>query len=183
MNESRDEKKRALKAVKAIDAAVAEVSRLHPQLCTKRVMWDHDDPKTAALLRDNPVEYRLLSGGMVHRGQDLEVTIRVGRDASPDSAVVRVYLNEPLALPPDPGGLSDALACCLEHSVIPQLAPDESTGEVVVYSVAVDILIESLSARILGHALDRLNKAITTLIEFLSQYIEDEHRPMNGPIA
>ena len=176
MDETLDNMTRALNAVKAIDDALAEVPGRYPKTDPMRVEWDHADPKTAALLRDNPVEYGLLSGGMVHRGQDLEVTIRVGRDASPDSVDLLVYLDELLALPPDPGGLSDALACCLEHSVIPQLAPDESTGEVVVYSVAVNVPIESLSGRILRDALDRLSEATVRLRAYLSLDNGDDHR-------
>ena len=181
MDETLDEKKRALNAVKAIDDALAEVSRLHPQLCTKRVKWDHDDPKTAALLGTNPVEYRHLTGEMVYRDEDLEMAIHVGRDASPDSAVVRVYLNEPLALPHDPGELCDALACCLDRSIIPEMDHDEHTDELFLGRLSVTVLIESLTSRVLRDALDRLSEATVLLRTYLSQY--DEQRAIDRPTA
>jgi len=185
MNESLDEKKRALKAVKAIDAAVAEVSRLHPQLCTKRAAWEHDDLGVSELLRVTPGGYRLLQGAIRCLDYDVELAVRVGRDDDGvlDSVAILAVLDEPLALPPDPGELCDALACCFDHSVIPQLEPDESTGEVVVYSVAVDILTESLSGKILRDALDRLSKTTVLLRAYLSQDNGDEQRPVDGPIA
>ena len=176
MNESLDEKKRALGAVCAIDDAIAELSRRYPKTDPMRVEWDHDDPKTAALLRDHPVEYRLLTGEMVYRDEDLEMAIHVGRDASPDSAVVRVYLNEPLALPPDPGELCDALACCLDRSIIPELDHDEHTDELFLGRLSVTVAVESLSGRILRDALDRLSEATVRLRAYLSLDNGDDHR-------
>ena len=176
MHETLDDMTRALNAVKAIDDALAEVSRLHPQLCTKRVKWDHDDPKTAALLGTNPVEYRHLTGEMVYRDEDLEMAIHVGRDASPDSAVVRVYLNEPLALPHDPGELCDALACCLDRSIIPEMDHDEHTDELFLGRLSVTVAVESLSGRILRDALDRLSEATVRLRAYLSLDNGDDHR-------
>lgn len=176
MVESLDEKKRALDAVCAIDDAVAEVSRRYPKTDPMRVRWDHVDPVVAALLRDHPVEYRLLTGEMVYRDEDLEMAIHVGRDASPDSAVVRVYLNEPLALPPDPGGLSDALACCLDRSIIPELDHVEDTDELFLGRLSVTVAVESLSGRILRDALDRLSEATVRLRAYLSLDNGDDHR-------
>ena len=183
MVESLDEKKRALNAVKAIDVAVADVIRHHPLLRTKRVAWEHDDPEEAELLRVTPGGYRLLQGAMRCLDYDVELDVRVGRDDDGvlDNVDILAVLNEPLVLPPDPGELRDALACCLEHSVIPVLAHDEDTDSIIAHRVTVNVPIESLSGRILRDALDRLNKAAVLLRTYLSQY--DEQRPIDGPIA
>ena len=176
MHETLDDMTRALNAVKAIDDAIAEVLGRYPKTDPMRVEWDHDDPKTAALLGDNPDDYRLLTGEMVYRDEDLEMAIHVGRDASPDSAVVRVYLNEPLALPPDPGELCDALACCLDRSIIPEMDHDEHTDELFLGRLSVTVLIESLTSRVLRDALDRLSEATVRLRAYLSLDNGDDHR-------
>lgn len=184
MNETLDDMTRARNAVKAIDAAVAEVSRLHPQLCTKRVEWEHDDPEVAELIRVTPGGDRFLQGAMRCLDYDVELAVRVGDDdGGLDNVDILAVLNEPLALPPDPGELCEALACCLEHSVIPVLAHDEDTDSIIAHRVTVNVPIESLSGRILRDALDRLSKAITTLIQYVSQDNGDDHQPLDGPIA
>lgn len=185
MDATLDDMTRALNAVKAIDVAAADVNRQHPLLCTMPVAWDHDDPGVAAMLRDNPVEYRLLTGEREYFGHDIELAVRVGRDDDGvlDNVDILAVLNEPLALPPDPGELCEALACCLEHSVIPVLAHDEDTDSIIAHRVTVNVPIESLSGRILRDALDRLNKAAVLLRTYLSQDNGDEQRPIDGPIA
>ena len=119
----------------------------------------------------------------MYRDEDLEMSIHVGRGASPDRAVIRVFFNEPLALPPDLGELCDALACCLDRSIIPEMDHDEGTDEHFLGRLSVSVPVESLSGKILRDALDRLNEAAVRLRTYLSQDNGDEHRPIDGPIA
>jgi len=185
MDETLDDMTRALNAVKAIDVAAADVNRQYPLLrSTMRVAWEHDDPEVFELIRVTPDGYRLLQGAMPCLDYDVELAVRVGDDdGGLDNVDILAVLNEPLALPPDPGELCEALACCLEHSVIPVLAHDEDTDSIIAHRVTVNVPIESLSGRILRDALDRLNKAAVLLRTYLSQDNGDEHRPIDGPIA
>lgn len=185
MDETLDDMTRALNAVKAIDVAVADVIRQYPLLPTMRVAWEHDDPDAAEFLRVNPGCYLFLSGALEYLGHDVQMSVRLGGDddGRPDRVAILAVLDEPLVLPPDPGELCDALACCLDRSIIPEMAHDEDAGEIVLDGLTVIVPIESLSGRILRDALDRLNKATVLLRTYLSQDNGDDHCPIDGPIA
>ena len=170
------ETKWAQEAVRAMEIAIDDVNCKYPLMTPMRVEWGPFNPDLAELQRGMPHDFQTQYGLLTYLDDLIQLSVCAGADgASPDMIDFCQKFDEPQVLPLDAKGLYNALSCCREDAVVPNLTPDADTEEIVVTGVRITIPVESLTGRILRDTLERLSMGGGLLENRLSNDIGDDY--------
>ena len=167
-------------AVRAIDGSIAEWNKAHPKGEAVRLIWGFRDHDEAQLEKRLSATFRTQSGLLYWHGLDVKITLhRTGDPENLDVCRISADLPTPEPLPIGARELFDALQDCYE-SVRLVLVPAEDENRIYVVGVSTELLLENISARILGKAMGDLKSTYSTVWDRLHLKVGSDHWGQEG---
>ena len=167
-------------AAAQIDSAVVEWNETHPRANPVRIVWGHVDPHEASEEATLPTDYQHQQGLLAYFDLDVEILISMSGDPDlPDRCTLIARFQEPLTLPLEPPLLYNSLKS-LDDAVSLSLFPDLDMSEILVVGVEAVVPVESITARILGDALRRLQASYGLAFRLLATGEGDDRWSMDA---